>query len=291
VLQVNWWAVPGYDIEDVARGIGPEEFEREVLISWAHRKGKSVTPWFGQKTHVALDPIPYDPGRPLHIGLDWERQPTAVFSQVNAYHQWCILSCVQVPEDETSGVYEFGVRIAEHLLDKYAAPNRVAISELPLVFIGDPSGAQPPARVGDAVPKPGSPREVRSAFDILRHGVEVYVGRDERGEPIYEKRPGWGWDIIRGEMYLLRRLEALRMRGQMLVGQGQPALVVDPECHLVIDALSGGWHYHQRNTGEYEPDPKQDWAKDVGDALSYIPHYLNVLPVSDYVSTTARRSR
>lgn len=278
ILQILYSAVPDYDFEDACRSQGEEEIARELLISWQHRAGKAVYPEFGLKHHVSVYPIEYDPNLPLHIGWDWATLPSVVVTQMNAYRQWCVLSALQAYEDTSTGIYEFATWVADHLNERYAAPHGKALRDLSMVHIGDPSGSFPPPRTGDAPQRAGSPKEVRSAFDILKRGVDIYMGHDERGRAIYETREGWGWQVVPGEVSLTKRLEAVRARLTMTLAGGVPAFVVDRDCELVIDAMAGGYHYHERNDGRYELDPHKDSHADVADALGYIATRLSSRP-------------
>lgn len=52
---------------------------------------------------------------------------------------------------------------------------------------------------------------------------------------------------------------------------GQPAIVIDPGCDLLIDGFEGGYHYAEiGSSGIYRDEPFKDMYADVSDALQYI---------------------
>lgn len=60
-----------------------------------------------------------------------------------------------------------------------------------------------------------------------------------------------------------RKLNTLR--------QGEPAIVIDPSCEILIKGFEGGYHYPEiGTTGQYKPDPFKDMYADVHDAAQYI---------------------
>ena len=236
ILTIPFSVVPGFDIATATKGMSENDIKREYYISWSSSSGAAVYPTYNADIHVARAPLCFDPGRPLIAGIDFGGCPAAVFSQLNGYGQWLILSAMAPPEGLSLGTYEFGEQLADHLLHNYASPYGLEIDQLTITWFGDPAGNAPPA-LGRS--NPGC--EARTHFEILRDGIYLPMGVGEEGEPITEHKPGWGWDIIPGAVSIPERLEAVRARLSLILHGGLPAFLVDPRCEPIKEAMGGGY--------------------------------------------------
>jgi hypothetical protein len=264
ILGVPWEVVPGFDFEAACIGMGQAEIEMELKRNWSVTRGKPVYPEFSVDKHVARQSLVFDPSRPLHCGYDWLGTPAFVPTQLNAFGQWLIFPSLSPPESESIGIYEFAEQVANHLLRRYAAPHGLSLDDLELVHVGDPSGRNPPARTA------GTRQETASAFEILKRGSKMYLGEDDRGEPVFEEKPGWGWRVIPGAMRISDRIEAVRARLTTTLKGGLSALVVDPAAQVVKDGLQGGYHYKRYSDDTYSRDPEKTHESHTCDALAYI---------------------
>jgi hypothetical protein len=264
VLTVHYSSVPGYDYAAASRGMTPEQKQQELEIDWSTVQGKRVYPEFGREHHVAVEALEFNPHRPLYCGWDFYGTPAFVPTQLNTYGQWLIFPPLAPSEENTIGIYDFGQIVADHLSRTYAVPHGLTLKQLKLVHFGDPSGAAPPPRTGD------SPKEMRSAFDILRKGLELDIGLGEDGERRVIRKPGLGWRILPGKIGLTERLEAVRGRLTMTLRDGLPALVVDSRAEVIKEGFLGGYHYPQRRDGHYDYTPEKDYYSHVMDALAYV---------------------
>lgn len=271
VLSVPHTAVPNYDFEKVTEGMTEDQIQREVLLNWSVVVGRAVWPEFNYDRHVALDPIEFDPETPLHVGWDWGGCPAFVPTQLNSFGQWLIFPSLSPPDTRTTGVYEFAQEVADHLLREYAAPNGMGLEDLKLVHIGDPNGAGRPPRTGQRR------QELRSCFEILRRGIDIYTG-DEEDAQIAERRPGWGWNVIPGAVNITARLEAVRSRLTTMLQGGLSAMVVDPRATTVIEGMGGSYAYKQYSDGTYSRDPDKSYWSHTCDAMGYVGTRLFARP-------------
>lgn len=263
ILDVHYSAVPGYDFAAASLGLSRQAIRTELEIDFLASTGKVVYPEFSQELHVSKEPLLFDPHRTLFVGLDVPGTPAAVVLQLDAFGRCCVLANLSPPEEESLGYYEFYERLAELLQRRFCKPHGIELEHLDVEFYGDPAGRVP-------IPKPGqSPKEARSCWDILRDGMEMVIGIDEQGRQIVEKKPGWGWRVQAGSVGVTARLEAVRARLTTILRGGVPAFAVDPGCRTVIEALGGGYCYHQRANGVYEIDPCKDFYSHTADALAY----------------------
>jgi hypothetical protein len=264
---------PDYDLKGVTQGLSEEDIQREIYMNWNASKGVRVYPSFRYEVHVAGERLPFDPDQPLHIGWDFGNEPACAITQLNALGQWQIFPGFHPEANEFDGIYSFAERVADHLLREYAAPNDMDVDDLLMVHIGDPAGAAP---ISQAKGRRGA---VTTCFDILRRGLEIYQGEDEEtGMPIYEKKPGWGWHLVKGATTIPGRVEAVRNRLNTLL-DGYPALIVDPRDEFAISGFLGGYHYHEHQDGFINVrEPKKDHFSHYFDALGYIASRLHARP-------------
>ncbi len=136
VLTVHYSKVPGYDFAAACVGMGEDEIQRELEINWAVTPGLRVYPQFSRERHEAAEALPFDPERPLHVGIDAPGTPAAAITQLNAFGQWLIYPSLSPEEGEFGSFYDFAEHLANHLTREYAAPHGLGLEDLKLVFIG-----------------------------------------------------------------------------------------------------------------------------------------------------------
>jgi hypothetical protein len=275
ILSVPWESVPNYDFAAACKGMDDSAIQREILRNWSVTPGKAVYPQYSERLHLAEGPLPYDPSRPLHIGWDWAWTgcPACVVTQLNHYGQWLVLSEIAPNEAEATEPYSFAERVASHLLRVYANPNDMDLDDLEMVHIGDPAGVNPPVRARE-----GRKQEVHSCFEILKKGSKLYLGNDDHGNPAYEEKPGWGWNVIKGKGGKTDRIQAVTARLTTTLPGGHTAFLVDPRCEAVRNALGGGYAYKQFSDGTYGHDPEKNLASHIADALAYVATRLDARP-------------
>lgn len=143
------WLVKSYT--EQVRGKRKEWIDRRVLNKVGlYMDGKAVYPDFSEHDHIAPHDIPPMPGATIMVGLDFGREPSAVFGQcIN--DRWTALS--ELPGDNESAE-KFAPRVKRHLAQKYPGYK--------VEFWGDPRGADRGQNVET------------TAYDIfLAHGMRV----------------------------------------------------------------------------------------------------------------------
>lgn len=271
--------VPDYDPEVIGEGMSEQKFRREVLGDWTATEGKLVYPRFGDG-HIARDPLPFDPRRPLVCGWDQggtESGGTPCFQpgQQSATGQLFLWEPVIPPPETRIGIYEFGEWVARYLTEEFCRPAGLELENLKMRHFGDPAGNVKPPKT-----RLQSDRtEARSCFDIIRLGLEA-LEQDERGREVVVSRPGWGWRIESSEVSLTKRMDAVSELLKDAAPGGYPAMLVDPGATTLLDALRGGYHYHQRADGRYELDPFKNWYANVANALEYLVSGLVIVAKS-----------
>lgn len=265
ILRIHYSVVPDYDYKAVTQGQTAEDIRREVEIDWTATAGKRIFPQFNRQIHVSTKPLVPDIRETFYAGWDFGGVPAFVITQLNAYGQWLIFPPLTPPESsDTLGTYEFGEMVHQFLHDEFAERYGTTVERLRMVHYGDPRGAGPPPHTGDR------PKETRSYFDIIRRGLDIVIGHDHRGRPIYDKRPGFGWVIRPGAVNITDRLESVRARLTKLTANGYPSLIVCKDAQFFIQGFEGGYCRKQRLDGQYDLDPYKNWFSHGHDALGYV---------------------
>lgn len=289
LYQVGDWAVleirgvrdvPGYDPREVGRGItDPQAYAQEVEGDWTAASGKLVYPQFGPK-NKAIDPLEFDPERPLICGWDLPGAgggtPAMVPCQLSAFGQLYVWECLVGPSNKNQSFYDFIGDAAQYLYDKFARPYGLYIRKAPFlrtVHVGDPAGMQKPPRTSVG----GHVMELRSAFEIIRDGQDEVTGFTPEGNPIITRRPGWGWRVTAANPSLTLRQEATKNRLCLMAHNALPGIIVDPGARTMMEAFGGGYHYRQRADGRYELDPYKNEYSHPMNALEYVCGSLSSL--------------
>ncbi len=275
VTTIPYTAVPDYDFEAASKGLDDAGRRMELEIDWTATLGRRVFPTFSRELHVSKEDLEFDPTLTLHAGWDMPGTPAFVPCQLNRYGQLLVFPSLCPPESDESGVWEFACRVADHLQREYASPHGLALEDLKIVHVGDPAGQHRPVQTRM------KRQEVHACFEILRKGSKVYLGEDDRGEPVYEERPGWGWRVTSGAMELTTRLEAIRARLSMILPGSLSAIVVDHREEVLKGAFLGNYAFAEYGDGTYSREPMKNHASHGIDALGYAITRLSAQPRVD----------
>jgi hypothetical protein len=207
-----------------------------------------LTEDFGPQSHVSRVELEYDPKEPFVCGWSFDPVPAWILGQLNRDGVFSVLSAEvgQVGD----GVYAFGKRVVDLL-------TRMGLSEAAIHHFARPSYCGY-----------GASRTLHTdAYRILAHGIEHVTGYDEiTSEALNGHRPGLGILLLPSEERRETRDELVKGRLSLLV-KGRPALVVDPTCSAVIEALSGGYCWKVNAAGLLQNDIEPNAHSAVVEAL------------------------
>jgi len=196
--------------------------------------GRPVFPEYNDQIHCQeVKPIP---GLKLCIGLDFGWSPAAIFGQRDpSTGQWRIYSEIC---GEGMNLKTFADAIKAHVSEEYRGLTVGKIT-------GDPYGDR----------RDPNDAKSRTTFQMLKAYKINAVSSPDKSNGI------------------LRRLEAVRQPLIRLVGNGEPGLVIHPQCRILRKGMAGGYRYERKRiSGEeaYKDDPKKDHFSDPADALQYL---------------------
>jgi hypothetical protein len=266
-IEIDYWAVPGYDLASASKGLTEDMIRSEILRDWSVTVGRRVISNYSPKLHRSIEPLEFFPESTLYGAWDFawggDSVPAFVPMQINSMGQIQVWPALAPNVGTSIGAYEFCEMVADYLLREFAIPHELELEDLRLVHIGDPSGR---ARI----PRPGEKKnEAVSWYDIMNRGVEVIVGYDDHGDPVVESKKGWKWRCIPGAVNITTRLEALRSRLSLILPGGWPGFVLDNRAESIHTALMGGYCYEEYSDGSYSRNPKKNRDSDIIDALCY----------------------
>ena len=212
----------------------------------AEISGSQVVPEFNQEIHVAKDHLHYAPGLGLILGIDAGNtfNPAAVISQL-------------VPLQTNDG---------KHLGNQLQILGEWFVSNM---------GASKAARdLQQDVNYQFNSQPVEMAW--IDPAAASQSDLNEQIKFIDIWKGATGWDIKPTETNkILTRVEAIRQLFSTLVGNGQPAVLIDPGCTELIKALKGGFHWREIKTANGirvsdDTIEKNHPESDLGDSLMYL---------------------
>lgn len=275
IVDIPFDVVPWYDYEGVCQGMDGPAIRMEVHRDWTVTRGKAVYPNYNEHIHVAQEPLEYFPEIPLRLAWDVPGCPACCLAQINPWNQVQIFPPICAAAAESVSVYDFGERVAFHLLDRYAAPYGMTLAQLSdqLIHVGDPAGKIRPPR------NRLKNSETRAAFDVLRAGSRQYLGDDPDGNEQFLEKPGWGWVIQPGAGDHVTRQGAVNALLTQLVSGGQPALIIDPNAGEIRRGLNGGYHFEDYGDGTFSREPVKNQAAHILNCVEYLATRLNARPI------------
>ncbi|MDE2584094.1 MAG: hypothetical protein KGN39_01755 [Betaproteobacteria bacterium] len=229
---------PGY-YANLAQGKSPAWIKQFIEAHWGYSvAGKPVVPTFNRELHISKVPLKADINVPLVIGYDpGVRHSALILGQEDMFGRLHILD--------------------EVIMEGYGAERMITDQLMPLLkrkYDGFEVIIAP-----DPAANSRTPTNETTVADILRSRK-------------YRDR----WDVVIDTNNLLGpRLDAIEHYTCRLTAKG-PALVVDPGCKKLIQALQGGWRYTETQKGVDKAEPDKNIHSHPGDAMTYLAkHFVN----------------
>lgn len=228
--------VPGY-YENAARGKDAYYVARMIENKPGYsRSGKPVHPEFGHTRHVAAQPLEPIPGLALVIGIDPRTNPSAVFLQRLANGQRRVIGELQA--EQNTGPRRFGKMLAQYLHDHFPMIRPQQVSGM-----CDPSAQY------------GADREA-GEHDWLQIVAAVTGVR-------MRPAPSNNLDV---------RREALKKPLGESVEDGKPAILISPNCTILIAGLASGFRYRKLNLSgaeKFSEEVEKNHYADICEAAEY----------------------
>lgn len=252
---------PGY-YEDLEKDYAnrPDLLKTLVRGEWGVTVlGKQVYPEFKRAIHVSKTTL--KPVAPEQIIVGWDNTgltPAIVLTYVSHTGQWKIFK--EFTWDEA------GIMDATEEMIVWCNMN--LHEKCTYWHIGDPAGSQ------------GRDSTKKTPAQYIREKAKEY---------------GWSISIEKGIQTFKIRRESVAERLNKLIN-GEPALIIDPSCTMLIDGFDGGYaHKEIGNSGVYKTDPDKNEYSHIHDAIQYPATILfgnrkptKVVPVSSQVGRLLR---
>lgn len=226
---------PGY-YEDLAKDYAdrPDLLKTLVQGTWGVTvAGKLVYPEFRRSLHVSRHPLL--PREPVQVVRGWDNtglSPAIVLSYINATGQWCLFK--EFTWENT------GIMDATEEMIVWCSMN--LHNSCTYKDIGDPAGSD--------------------TRDSVKKTPAMYIRE-------MAKQYGKTIDITKGVQTFKVRRESVAGQLSKLVN-GEPALVIDPSCTMVIDGFDGGYAFPEiGNSGVYRTEPAKNEYSHIHDAIQY----------------------
>lgn len=196
-------------------------------------EGKPVYPEYTEEEHRSKDPLDVNPARTIWVGLDFGFTPAAVFAQCSARGQWVLLKEL-VPDDISTPEF---ARIVKQTIAELLCNDRQRVR-----IYGDPAGNI----------RSNKREDKKNTFQILKaNGVQAHAAPSN--------------DVT-------LRLETVKSVLNRFV-DGQPGILVGPECPTIAKGFNGGYCYRRIGTSgsaRYELEPMKNKYSHPHDALQYL---------------------
>lgn len=229
---------PGY-YENLAKG--KSEMYKRIYIHGQYGyliTGKPVFMSFRDNIHVSPHPLQPIRGIDILVGMDFGLQPAVTIGQLTPHGQLRIL-------DE---LVSDGMGVRQFCKNQFLPLLRQKYFGMNVMGFGDPSGTS------------RMPTDEDTCFNVL-HSNEIGLSNIEEA-PTNAITPRVG----AVEAYLNKMVD------------GEPGLVISPNCHFIRKAMNGAYHYGKDNKGqggeEYKPVPTKNFASHIADSMEYLCLYL-----------------
>lgn len=239
------WLKPGY-YEEKIKGKTKQWIDSRVLNKiTVFVDGKPVWQQFNPDTHVSKTPLEPIEGWPVYVGLDFGRNPAAVFGQL-VNNRWRIFGEVTA-HDVGASIFApivkraLTLRLGNWRSARLDREGRRGDEEFQVDFFGDPKGQD------------GTQADETTAYDIFRsHDMPVMPA------PVKNN-------------HIQTRLEVVE-HAMITMANGSPRFVVcGTHCRTLKVACEGGYHFARiKGTSRHQDTPEKDRYSDIADACQYM---------------------
>lgn len=228
-------------VDDARKGISQSNFEREYNIRWESFRGKPV---FADdfKRSFHVSAQALVAQRSLPIVRGWD---FGLYPACVFTQLWPGMRLVVLRE-----ICESGMGL-ERFLEEVTQKTKTWFPQHKRFYeVVDPAGF---AR---------SPNDERTAVSML------------------SDRATYGLSVTPGIQTPAERLKAVRGFLSRNI-RGEPALLIDPSCVMVIGGFGGGYHYAYNNSGQLREKPEKNLHSHPADALQYVATRIAGMNLSD----------
>ena len=216
-----------------------EAWVKQFLESnWGYSvAGKPVVPTFHADRHVAKRPLNYNPNLKLVGGFDPGISGTAmIFGQEDLDGRLLVLG-------EVIAMGKGTVRFLQEDVRPYLRRRFPDLDLQNFVVAPDPAAGN------------RAMSDEKAVVDVIKKHFNVSIESNNR---------------------LPLRLDAIEHYSSRLVTHGDPALLVDPSCRVLIRALKGGWRYALDKKELIKgTEPEKNASSHPGDAFDYLARYYH----------------
>lgn len=221
------------ELKDARKTMTEEEYNREYECSFDSIIGKRIYPEFRHRTHVAQTSIA--PLHPTTIYRGWDNtglSPAIAFSYLTSTGQWRIFKEFCFEDTGIMEATETVIVWGNHMLP----------AGCKFVDYGDPAG-----RIRDT--NKGSARDYIT-IKAREMGVDLYIADGVQT-----------WKVRRESV--ANRLNRF--------ANGEPGLLVDPECKTIIEGFDGGYSFRELANlpGMFVEEPIKNKYSHIQDAIQY----------------------
>lgn len=221
------------ELRDAKRTMTEEEYDREYECSFDSVIGKKIYPEFNMHLHLALEDL--TPRHPTVVYRGWDNtglHPAVVLSHLTSTGQWQIFQ--EFWFDDVGAAESAEVIITWcniHL------PNGCTFEDY-----ADPAGKNRDGNKMSNKDYIAMKSQEMGSYIFLQDGIQSWKPRRES---------------------VAHKLRTLR--------NGQPAILIDPSCKLVIEGFSGGYAYRElaNMPGHFVEEAIKNKYADIHDAIQY----------------------
>lgn len=258
-IRITFYNQPGYGevgCENL-HNLSPSYYPRQIMSMKAAGRGDMVkrlvnnqvvylkagdpvfSSEFSRRIHVSDEPLKWEPSLPLMIGLDQGFKGAAVIAQMAGFYRWRILAELHFPQQRLMAV-KFGQKLRDLIDERF----------------------------------PGARIEAGWADMAGEHGASQGADENATWNLLVGRAAGFHVRPQRiGTNRIQPRLEAVRAALEAELADGEPGLIIDPSCRILIRGFEARyvWVEETDSNGDKRKVPNKKFTEaNVMDALQYL---------------------